>query len=218
VVSHRKIVVPQLGATGVNGREVKRATGFEVVWGPIRAGDIAPFLENDMHADDAMRMADFPLVERAVLVPVEFWHLRTMGAWAIALAFVLSGIGPGVFSIEQAAGRGLFAILALALGCVAGGALTPILLPWIPSRIFAVKGAIVGLVLGSLVLAWVGGIEGLALVLASVATSSWMAMNFTGSTPYTSPTGVEWEMRRAIPAQIVLSLVAIGLWLAAPFM
>jgi hypothetical protein len=27
-------------------------------------------------------------------------------------------------------------------------------------------------------------------------------MNFTGSSTYTSPSGVEWEMRRAIPWQL----------------
>jgi hypothetical protein len=34
-------------------------------------------------------------------------------------------------------------------------------------------------------------------------------MQFTGSTPYTSPTGVEYEMRRALPWQIAGAAIAV---------
>jgi hypothetical protein len=47
--------------------------------------------------------------------------------------------------------------------------------------------------------------------------SSYLDMNFTGSTPFTSPSGVEWEMKRAIPLQTLATLVAAALWLLAPF-
>jgi hypothetical protein len=42
-------------------------------------------------------------------------------------------------------------------------------------------------------------------------------MNFTGSTPFTSPSGVEKEMRRAIPVQALMALVAIVAWVGAAF-
>jgi len=60
--------------------------------------------------------------------------------------------------------------------------------------------------------------EMLALTLFIMAISSYLAMNFTGSTPFTSPTGVEKEMRRAIPAQAAGALVAIIIWVSAGFM
>ena len=41
VVGQRRLVVPQLGAVGVAGSEVKKVTGFTVVWGPVR---FAPLL------------------------------------------------------------------------------------------------------------------------------------------------------------------------------
>jgi hypothetical protein len=50
-----------------------------------------------------------------------------------------------------------------------------------------------------------------------VAVSSYLAMNFTGSTPFTSPSGVEKEMRRAIPLQLAAVVMAAGLWLGAAF-
>jgi hypothetical protein len=46
---------------------------------------------------------------------------------------------------------------------------------------------------------------------------SYLAMNFTGTTPFTSPSGVEKEMRRAIPLQILALVVAAGLWIGAAF-
>jgi len=44
VVRHRDLVLPQLGATGVAAHEVKRATGFSVHYGPVRARDIQAYL------------------------------------------------------------------------------------------------------------------------------------------------------------------------------
>jgi hypothetical protein len=37
-------------------------------------------------------------------------------------------------------------------------------------------------------------------------------MNFTGSSPITSPSGVELEMRRALPLQAAAAAVAVGAW------
>jgi len=48
VVAHRRVIVPQLGATGVSSKKVKKLSGFRVIWGPIRAGDIVKFLDNDL--------------------------------------------------------------------------------------------------------------------------------------------------------------------------
>jgi len=39
VVSHRKLIVPQLGAPGIAAHEVKRRSGFQVIYGPVRAED-----------------------------------------------------------------------------------------------------------------------------------------------------------------------------------
>ena len=59
--------------------------------------------------------------------------------------------------------------------------------------------------------------DGVALLLWITAVSSYLAMNFTGCTPYTSPTGVEYEMRRGIPIQILATVIALFLWLVGPF-
>lgn len=219
VVSHRKIVVPQLGATGVEARRVKRKSEFEVAFGPVRAEDIPRYLESG--PDEEMRTVRFPFVERLVLIPVEFYGLRKVLPWTLAVLFVLSGVSPEVFSLSAAWWRGLWAAGATLAGIVSGAALAPLLLPWLPFRAFAAEGAVLGLPIGALYLAlagtsdWMAGLAGLLWI---TAASSWTCMNFTGSTPYASPSGVEYEMRRAIPAQALASLAAAALWVASPFL
>jgi hypothetical protein len=71
VVSHRKIIVPQLGATGISAHEVKNKTGFHVIYGPVRADDISEFVSAGLKATDEMRKVKFPFWERMKLIPVE---------------------------------------------------------------------------------------------------------------------------------------------------
>src|SRR3972149_1606484 len=82
---------------------------------------------------------------------------------------------------------------------------TPVLLPWLPGRAFSVKGGLAGGVLAACAVMWRrGALEApaaLALLLAMAAGSAFVAMNFTGGTPFTSPSGGEKEMRRALPVQ-----------------
>ncbi len=71
VVKHRNVIVPQLGATGVAAHEVKRATGFSVRYGPVRASDIPAYLAAGMRATPAIRRVRFGWKYRLVLAPVE---------------------------------------------------------------------------------------------------------------------------------------------------
>jgi hypothetical protein len=222
VVAHRRLILPQLSATGVSARQVRRLCGFEVVWGPVHARHIEAFLEGGMQATPAMRKVTFTLRERVALIPVELNHVGKPSLYAIPALFLLSGLGQGLFTVSAAVSRGLPAILAYLLAVVAGAILAPILLSWLPGRAFSLKGALIGAAAGGLLSAtFVGQLarsEMVALTLFIMAVSSYLAMNFTGSTPFTSPSGVEKEMRRAIPAQAVGALVAMILWVSAGFM
>ncbi|MEE4112529.1 MAG: mercury methylation corrinoid protein HgcA [Desulfobacteraceae bacterium] len=221
VVTHRRLILPQLSATGVSARHVKRLCGFEVVWGPVHARHIKAFLDGGMQATPAMRKVTFTLRERVALIPVELNHMGKPSLFVIPALFLLSGLGQGFFSISAAVSRGLSAMLAYLLAVVAGAVLAPILLAWLPGRAFALKGAVIGAAGGALLSATFAGYlarsEMVALTLFIMAVSSYLAMNFTGSTPFTSPSGVEKEMRRAIPAQVAGTLVAMILWVTAGF-
>jgi hypothetical protein len=223
VVGHRTLVLPQLGAPGVSSQRVKRACGFEVVWGPIRARDLPAFLSAGNKADEAMRSVTFTLKERLELVPVEFYLLRRPFVWMVLAIFLLSGIGRHLFSPSAAIERGLAATALSIVGIAVGCGLVPLLLPWVPGRAFAFKGGLVGLVVSTGVViafspvAQLAFWPGVALVLFASAVSSYLAMNFTGTTPFTSPSGVEKEMRMAIPIQLASVVVAAGLWVGTAF-
>ena len=49
------------------------------------------------------------------------------------------------------------------------------------------------------------------------ALNSFVVMNFTGASTYTSLSGVLREMRFAVPAQITGAVVGFGLWLTGLF-
>lgn len=221
IVSHRTVIVPQLGATGVLFREVKKRSGFTVRIGPVRARDLREYLRRDCKADDDMRLVTFTMAERLVLIPVEGYSLIKTLLWLAPLLLVASGIGGDFFSPARAYDRGLLALLATFSGVAAGLMIVPWLLPWIPGRSFAVKGFFAGLVVAILqMLLTVESatpIEQAGMICWTVVVSSYLGMNFTGSTPFTSLSGVEWEMKRAIPVQIGMTICAGGCWLISPF-
>ena len=222
VVRHRRLVLPQLAAPGVTAREVTRDCGFSVRFGPVRATDLPAWLERDGQGDEAMREVTFTLAERAVLIPVELYLLARPLLGLVVLALCLSGLGPGVFSPAAAVQRGVLLLGATGLGILAGAVLVPLLLPWLPARQFWLKGVYTGLAVAALarplVATGVSGVEQAALTLWAVAVSSYLAMNFTGSTPFTSLSGVEREMRRGLPVQLLAVGAAAVLWVVAPFL
>ncbi|MCK5100888.1 MAG: hypothetical protein KAR45_22455, partial [Desulfobacteraceae bacterium] len=198
IVDHKRIIVPQLGATGVAARDVKKLSGFRVVYGPVRANDIPAFLKNKRKANKNMRQVTFNMYERFILTPVEVQILLKPALIIALVLFIISGFGPGVFSFSGAWERGVISFFALIAGIISGAFVTPVLLPFIPSREFALKGIITGSIFAILFLALVSSainsVAGfLALFLFSVTISSYLAMNFTGATSFTSPSGVEKE-------------------------
>lgn len=221
LVSHRELIVPQLGATGVSATKVKKACGFKVKYGPVRAADLPVFLHNANKADEAMRTVIFNMTDRAVLIPVELYLVAKPLAVVAMICFLLSGIGPGIFSLNAAWDRGLLMFFATVLGIVGGAVMTPLLLPWLPGRQFWLKGLLPGFLAGIALLWRLDDLQmnlaGLALLLWTTVVSSYLAMNFTGATPYTSPTGVEFEMRRGIPVQLAATVLTLVLWMASPF-
>ena len=222
VVSHRQLVLPQLSATGVAAHLVKKGCGFKVIWGPIKVKDIKKFLENKLKPDDKMRQVTFSIAERLVLVPVEIKGVLKPAAITFIVIFLISGISPEIFSFQLMLSRGTQAVMSALSGIFLGAVVTPILLPWIPTRAFSVKGALTG-ALGWIVYVYLFGdgtmtMATASLFLFSTAVSSYLAMNFTGSTPFTSPSGVEKEMRIAIPLQAVAVLVALVGWITSTFL
>lgn len=209
IVSHRTLILPQLGATGVSAHEVKRLSGFSVAYGPIRANDVKTFLASGMVATKEMRTVNFPLIDRLVLTPMELVSALTPILLICGVMFILNAIGIGRFSLAD-----LYALLgAVVVGCV----LTPVLLPWIPGRAFAFKGALLGLLWAVAVnllngfpaMPYYGWLKAAAFMLVLPSISAFGSMNFTGSSTYTSLSGVDKEMKIALPIMIIATIIGI---------
>lgn len=221
VVSHRTLIVPQLGAPGVAAHEVRRRCGFGVVYGPVRSADLPAFLDAGMHAEPPMRRVTFSLVERAVLIPIEMRLGAKYALWALPLMLLLSCLGPGGLSLQGLLGVAPRGLAMLAAAFLAGTVAAPLMLPWLPGRAFSVKGAVIGAAVAA---AWVGfawpgalaaQLEAAAWLALVPAGASFFAMNFTGASTYTSLSGVRKEMRYALPWQIAGVAAGAALWLAA---
>jgi acetyl-CoA decarbonylase/synthase complex subunit gamma len=220
VVSHRRLVLPQLGAPGVAAHFVRAATGFRVTYGPVRAEDLPAFLDGRMKASPAMRQVQFGLADRIILAPVEVVLGARKAVLIALLLLALSGIGPRGYSWGALLDRGLPGAALLLAAFVLAGILGPALLPWLPGRAFAVKGAALGLglaVLGGLSGGVVGGLALVAWGSLVTALASFVVMNFTGATTFTSLSGVLAEMRWAVPTQLGLGGLGLVLWLVAAF-
>ena len=225
VTPQRSVIVPQLGAPGVSAHTVKRESGFRVVYGPIRAQDIPAFLDAGLRATLEMRRKTFTLWERAVLIPVELVDALKSALFIGPVLFFLGGLGgPGSYW-ANALNYGLFGVLALFAAVVAGAIAVPMLLPWLPGRAFSVKGLIPGLAVTALLAIirrdhlglLAGNLEIVAWCLLVLAVVSYLAMNFTGASTYTSLSGVRKEMRYAVPCQIAATVSGMVLWLCSRF-
>jgi hypothetical protein len=226
IVSRRLLIVPQLAAPGLSAREVEQRCGFAVVFGPVRAEDLHAFLAAGMIATPAMRQVEFPLTDRLAVTPIEIVQSARKAALVAAALFLLSALGAGgSTAVEQLMREGVPSALLFFGVWLASQVLFAVLLPWLPGRAFALKGASLGLALSALFLggAWFGpNWPGSPLTLAAwclalPALSSFVALKYTGSTPFTSPSGVRYEIRRAVPLQAAVGVVAAGLWLADRF-
>ena len=221
VVDHRKIILPQLGATGVAAHSVKKMTGFSVIYGPVRAADIKAFLDAGLKADDAMRKVTFPLAERLKLIPVDIFYGKYYLLIVPAVFLLLAGLNPGGYSWQDALHNGGRAILNLFAGYFAGCVLMPALLPWIPFRRFSLKGLATGWVI-AVMLGFAGNLGSGAIEIAAWflmigGLSSFMAMNFTGSSTFTSLSGVQKEMKTALPVQISMASLGLAGWIVTRF-
>ena len=214
VVHHRTIMVPQLGATGVSAHRVTRRTGFTILFGPVRSADIPEYLTLGCISTPPMRVVEFGMRDRLALAPMEIGQsLMRIPAFAF-VALLFAGLGPGGVNLGRA-WAGAWPLFALGLGSViAGSLLVPILLPYIPLRSFAARGLALGAGVTALLLYGARLAAGMDPFLVAgcwiffPASSAFMALSFTGATPFTSPSGVRREMRWFIPLAIAAALAA----------
>lgn len=212
-VNRQVLILPQLGAPGVSAHEVKKRTGFKVEFGPVRAADLPEYLITHQ-ATPAMRQVNFDLLDRLVLIPVDF--VRLFPPFFVASLIFYFFLG------------GLLPALAVLATLVSAGVVFPILLPWLPSHNFSSKGFFLGF-LAAIPFAvavfflhndwkWVLQIgQALGFLLAMPSVVAYIALNFTGATTFTSKTGVRREMYAYLPVMVWTFAAGIALVIILAF-
>lgn len=224
IVSKKRLILPQLGAPGVSAHKVKKESGFRVIYGPVRARDIPAFLEAGNKATPEMRRVTFNFRERAVVIPNDIMINSKILFITAACFLILSGFGPGIYSLDRIVTYGIPSAILIAIAYLAGMILPQLLLPFLPGRSFSAKGGWIGIVTALLIGLFLhengiirSGFGQAAWLFIVPAVMSFIAVNFTGNSTYTSLSGVIKEMRTAIPIQIAFAAVGVGLWITGLF-
>lgn len=211
VINHKRLILPQLGAVGTSAYKIKKMTGFEVVYGPVRASDLMRFKENDYTATRDMRTVSFGLADRALLTPLEFMQSLKYSLGVLLVVFII-----GLLGRHGVSDLGAFVphLLAIVLTSVLGSVIFPLLFPFLKGRWFTVKALPLTLGWASLVLVLVnhfglGFYEGLGLILMGMALVEAHALNFTGATPVASYNETKKETFKMLP--YLISIFVIGL-------
>lgn len=215
IVSHKTLVLPQLGAPGVSAPALAKRIAWRALWGPVRASDLPAYLAAGMIKDEDMSRVGFSARERLTVAPIELvqaWPVLAAGL-GLALAGGIASLSTGKLGLSQALSQASKTLAASVGIWLLGGLGFPLLLPLLPGRAFALKGAILGLAGGAAIALALGSGygEALAWILASGAAISFLGMNFTGAASFTSHTGALYEVEKAIvPQALALAAAAIA--------
>jgi hypothetical protein len=218
VISHKNIILPQLGAPGVAAHEVSKNTGLKVTYGPVYARDLPLFLSNELKATADMRKVHFTLKDRLTVIPVELNKVLKVLPILFILLFIFNLVSPGKINVSAVFMQSAYNLIPYAISIALGTIGIAALLPYIPFRSFAAKGLLLGLAWAALAVRYHGSFKfpdntliGPINILFLTSITSFSSLNFTGSTTYTSISGVQKEMLYTVPLIILAILLGLGL-------
>ena len=132
LVDHRRLILPEMCANGINMFEVRRRTGWTAVFGPVDARDVPEFIRTRKRTEKMIRVTFTPLERlematamwgslslRYSIFPLLIFGLRAAGGFVVLLAAISAIISltcfwlPGKTFVQKAAVVGLPLILAL---------------------------------------------------------------------------------------------------------
>ncbi len=91
-VNHRKIILPQLAAPGIESKVIQKNIGWKIIWGPVDAKDIPEFCESNYIKSDEMKKVKFKFFQRIEMAIM----------WIFLAAAVLMPIWGPLFKLEAA--------------------------------------------------------------------------------------------------------------------
>ncbi|RMF10488.1 MAG: copper oxidase [Candidatus Neomarinimicrobiota bacterium] len=105
-VDHRRVVLPQLAATGIEPRIVREKTGWHCLWGPVYAQDIPAFVRQNFHKTREQSRVRFSLSQRLEMAVMWAFPFHVISAlillfvWPgaiLPLTLLLWGLSLGIF-------------------------------------------------------------------------------------------------------------------------
>jgi len=208
-VNHRTLILPQLGAPGVDLQRVEEATGWRCKFGPAHAADIPDYVQNGFRKTPEMSLVRFPLRDR----------VETAAMWAFPMS-VIAAIALAIFSPGSIPGA-LLLIWGFALALYI---LFDPILRYVPGPVSLVKISLLGLAAaaglaayGLLIGDWptgklIGWSAG-ALLVAIV-----MGFDLEGQTPLYAPSSITyWGTRHPSYMKLFLKLFAAMGFVMEPF-
>ncbi len=175
LVDHRRVMLPQLGATGIERRYVADKTGWDPHWGPAHLEDLPHVLDRAGRVPVADRKVRFGLRDRAEMITV----------WALPMALIGGGIGLAFGGPAQAAA---VALTMVAITCAVFALVGRVPLSG-PGR-FVTLGVVASVAVGG---AWVAmeavtttfsSRDAVLLGVAATATAGLLAVDLPGTTPW----------------------------------
>jgi len=222
VVKNKTLILPQLGAPGVSAYTITKYTGFKVIYGPVAAVDIKEFLQNACETTPDMRKVKFNILDRAVLTPVETIQKIKYFPLVVILFLIINFIANNNLSFLEIFNLSMRNSIPYLIAILLGTVCIPIFLPIIPFKSFALKGTVVGLICSIITIyfrstfLYTDSLMIMAsntLLLTSITT--YLGLNFTGSSTYTSFSGVLKETIWAMPIVIVASVIGVILMISS---
>lgn len=225
LVTHNQIILPQLGAPGVSAHQITKFTGFRVIYGPVYAKDIKKFLKNNCQVTEEMRRVNFSLPERIAVSLLETVKGMKYMPFVFMFFVLMQLFGRANESLIQSIENGLLNTIPYIIAIIIGTILFPILLPILPFRMFSMKASILGIIWSAVVIKYSKVFHYDANLMINISNTllltsiiSYLGMNFTGSTTFTSLSGVKKETLLTVPVLVVSALAGIILMVIDKFL
>ena len=117
-VNHRRLILPQLSAPGIDVTRVEQESGWRCAFGPVYARDIPAFVASNFCKTDEMRRVKFPLRDRIEMAVM--WAGMLSAVVVIPLAIFGAGSMPGALALIWGFSLFLFVFYAQVLRFVPG--------------------------------------------------------------------------------------------------
>lgn len=99
-VGNHTVILPQLGATGIERQKISAATGWKTIWGPANLEDLPEFLRQGHLATPRQRKVRFPLRDRMEMATlwafpmllIGFIIFLLIGGWHVGLSVSVAAI------------------------------------------------------------------------------------------------------------------------------